>query len=259
MAKQASYNFNKKRPPVSPQTKNGGIVNAQHAHPSMDTAKYLLTPDTDFARPYLAVAGTRSAFIWPVGTEAFDIEDSATLGRHRYLGGGDLDVNVTHRRETTITMTGTFPGWTSVENMVALRQVFAQNTPEKGKILHLPGIMPHLQYVACERLVHSHAKDERSQDIDYTLVMVVIGTGPKAPKVALSQTSASKGRGLHSFKVTAKINTLRKIAKHFYGTEDRWTVLYSISQNAHFFDKAGIASHEVPNHRINPGIVIYYS
>lgn len=256
------FQFNRARPPRSPQVRHGGsAANAVTASPSQDTARYLLDPDDDFARPYLAVAGTKTAFVWPVGVEGFDIEDQAVLGRHKYLGDIQLDVDVVHRGEMMITMTGIFPGWTSVDNMSALRQVFRMESPKRGKILHLPGILPHLQYVVCESLRHGHPDDERKQDISYSLTMVVIGTGPVVPRNLLPGvpgTGPTKGRSQKKFIVNATVNTLRKIAQNLYGDTARWTSLYAIRANAAYFDKHGIPSHTAPDKRLPKGTAIYY-
>lgn len=258
-----AYKFNRSKPPLSPQVRHGGsAANSVTASPAHDTARYLLDPDDDFARPYLAVAGTTQAFIWPIGVEGFDIEDQAVLGRHKYLGDIQLDVDVVHRGETTITMTGVFPGWTSVDNMSALRQIFRMGTPQRGKILHLPGILPHLQYVVCESLRHGHPDDERKQDISYSLSMVVIGTGPAVARNLLPGvpgSGAAKGRTQKKFVVNATTNTLRKIAQKLYGDTGRWTTLYAIKANAVWFDKHGVPSHAAPDKRLPKGTPIYYT
>ena len=250
------YPHNHEQPPKSPVVRHGGVL---HAH---DTAAYLLDPDDDFARPYIAIPGGR-AFVWPLGTQGFRLEDAAELGRHKYLGEIELDIDVTHKAETTITLSGVFPGWTSVENMNALRAIFYADTPERGKILHLPGILPNLQYVVAERESFSHAQDERTMDIEYEFSVVKVGTGRRGPSVGPTQpnqggSTQGKGRGTRSFRVNAKVNTLRKIAYHVFRNGARWTELYAIKKNASWFDKRDISSHKAPDYRLPLGTVIYY-
>jgi hypothetical protein len=252
------YRHNTEKPPLSTAVRHGTL---QAGLPVEDTAKYLLDPDDDFARPYLAIPGG-AAFVWPVGVEGFELQDQAELGRHKYLGEIELDVDVIHKAETTITLSGTFPGWTSVENMQALRGVFFADTPERGKILHLPGILPNLQYVVAERGSFTHAQDERTQDIAYALTLVKVGTGKRVSsgttRPNAGQGTAARGRGTRKFRVTANVNTLRKIAYKVFRNGARWTELYAVKANAKWFDKRNISSHRVPDYRLPLGTVIYY-
>jgi hypothetical protein len=222
----------------------------------------MLDPEDDFARPYIAIPGGR-AFIWPLGVQGFELQDQAELGRHKYLGEIELDVDVTHKSETTITLSGTFPGWTSVENMNALRAIFYADTPERGKILHLPGILPNLQYVVAERETFNHAQDERTMDIEYQFSVVKVGTGKKAPNTGPTQPdqgrgTTGKGRGTRQFKANSQSNTLRKIAYAVFRNGARWTELYAIRANAKWFDSRDIPSHKAPDYRLPVGTVVYY-
>lgn len=251
------YPHNSQRPPKAPTVRHG-VANLRGV--VMDTAKYLLDPDDDFARPYLAIPGGR-AFVWPLGVESFEVADQAELGRHKYLGAIEVDVDVTHRAETTITMSGVFPGWTSVDNMNALRDIFYRETPERGKILHLPGILPNLQYVVGESLRHTKAEDDwQSMDIAYNITFVKVGTGRRGPNVGPTRPNQGqdKGRKAGRFRVNSKYNTLRKIAMKVYRNSDRWTELYAIKKNAQWFDRRNIPSHQAPSYRLPNGLVIYY-
>ena len=252
------YPHNHERPPNSPALRHGTQTDLS----ATDTAQYILDPDDDFARPYIAIPGGR-AFIWPLGTQGFRLEDAAEIGRHKYLGEIELDVDVTHKAETTIVLSGVFPGWTSVENMNALRAIFYADTPERGKILHLPGILPNLQYVVPERQSFSHAVDERTMDIEYEFSVVKVGTGVRAPNTGPTQpdqgrNNTPRGRGTRQFRANSKVNTLRKIAYAVFRNGARWTELYAIPKNASWFDKRDIRSHKAPDYRLPLGTVIYY-
>src|SRR5688500_16933540 len=100
------YKHNTAKPPPAISLKHG-IANLDQV--VEDTAQYLLDPDDDFARPYLAIPGGR-AFVWPLGVEGFELVDQAELGRHKYLGEIEIDIDVTHKAETMITLSGIFPG-----------------------------------------------------------------------------------------------------------------------------------------------------
>lgn len=264
MALPKQYDFNLAKPPKSPHVAHvDAPANAPHFDQAKDSAKYLIDPDDDFARPYLAIPGTHRAYIWPLGIEGFELQDQAQLGRHKYLGEIELDVDVIHRAETIITLSGTFPGWTSVENMNALRAIFYADTPERGKILHLPGILPNLQYVVAETETFRHEQDERTMDMAYSLSVVKVGTGAKAPKTGPTQPNEKhkargRGRASHIFRVTPAVNTLRKIARKVYGSEKRWADLYAVDKNAKWFNSRNIPTHQIPDYRLPVGLRIYY-
>jgi hypothetical protein len=247
-----------KPPPASKSV--GGIIENEIPAVLRDSARYLLEPDVDFARPYLAIPGG-DAFVWPLGTEGFEIQDQAELGKHKYIGDIKIDVEVVHRAETNITLSGIFPGHTAVDNMFALRQIFQAETPTSGKVLHLPGILVQAQYVKCERLTNSHAEEERNQDIAYSLSMVRVGTGKDTTRPAITASTGTPtptGAGTRTFRCTATVRTLRAIANYVYGNMNFWTRLYSISHNANWFSNRQIATHLIPTYSMPIGTVIYF-
>lgn len=246
------YPHNQAKPPSSDFVRHG-TTNLSQAE---DTAKYILDPDDDFARPYLAIP-RGDAFIWPLGIEGFEVIDQAELGRHKYLGDIEIDVDITHRAETTITLSGVFPGWTAVDNMQALRSIFWAETPERGKILHLPGVLPRLQYVVGERCQFTHAQDERLQDIGYTASFIKVGSGGKSTGIPADDNNFP-GFGTRRFRVSAKTNTLRKIALSVFNTSTRWTQLYANKKNAKWFNSHNISAHNAPDYRLPLGLIIYY-
>jgi hypothetical protein len=135
-------------PPLPPSAIGKEFVNAV-PKVILDTARYIRLPDTDFARPYITVPGGPS-FVWPLGIEGFEVQDQAELGIHKYIGDIELDVEVMHRNQATITLSGVFPGHTSTENMLGLRTVFQAEQPPGGKILHLPHVLSQAQF-SCVR------------------------------------------------------------------------------------------------------------
>lgn len=250
-------------PPLPPSAIGEDIANAV-PETIRDTARFLLIPDRDFARPYISVPGGPT-FVWPLGVEGFEIQDQAELGIHKYIGDIQLDVEVTHRNQTTINLSGVFPGHTSVKNMLALRTVFQAEQPPGGKVLHLPGILSQAQFVACQSLTSTHAEDERTQDIVYAASFIRIGTGASADSAssapivtASTGTPVPRASGSRSFHATATVNTLRKIAQNVFGDARKWSLLYSNKTNAAWFNKKNIPTHKIPDYRLPPGTTVYY-
>lgn len=227
---------------------------------ALDTARYLLDPSNDFARPYIRVPKGQ-VYVWPVGIEGFQIQTDSTLGIHKYIGDNNVDVQVVHRGEKHITLTGTLPGWTSNENMRALESVCVARSPERGKILHLPGLYTHLQYVQVVSWGFSHDEDDiMSMDIRYTLEVVKMSLGPKKPGSPTQPNQQGGGKppplGKHVFRVNHKHRTLRSIARKVYHRRDRWTDLYIL--NHKIFDRKKVPSHKIPTYRLDLGTKIHW-
>lgn len=256
----SGFSFNRTKPPLSPMARRSSFVGGDE-----DTAKYMRVPDDDFERPYLAVPGG-IAFIWPLGVEGFEITNSAELGKHKYLGQIEIDVDITHKAEKNIIMSGVLPGWTGVDNMRALERVFNADTPERGKILHLPGILTNLQYVVCQDSSFSHAEDDRTQDLSYSLTMVKVGLGKPGPVTSSTQATVSSGgpttaepRGTFTRFASAQPgqNTLRQFARTFLGNANLWTTLYADPRNRALFDNANVPSHQVPDFALPTGTQVW--
>lgn len=249
-------NHNKIKPPLSPALVRGGV----RSRFIDDSAKYILMPDEDFARPWLAIPGG-DAFVWPLGTEGFELQTQAQLGLHKYLGEIELDVSVVHRAEKHITLSGVFPGWTSDANMRALQAVFEADTPENGKVLSLPGIFTNFNYVTCETLSFNHDEGDRTQDIHYSLSMVKVGLGKRIKqkkRVHHPGKGKGRGKGKRYFTANNRYHTLRTIARKLFKNVNRWTELYQM--NAQWFDnhQPPIPTHEIPDYRIPNGHRVRY-
>ena len=81
-----------------------------------DTAHYILKPDLQFYRPWLASPGVGAsgiAFVWPLGIEGFTLASTAELGIHKYIGDNDIDIEIVYPDEYHITLNGIFPGKTA--------------------------------------------------------------------------------------------------------------------------------------------------
>lgn len=246
------FPHNTLKPDTIPQTQrvNRAVV---------DSAKYIVQPDDDFVRPYLAVPNGR-AFVWPVGIEGFELTDTPEVGKHKYLGGVGLDVDVTHRGEGQIALSGTFPGWTSQDNLLNLRDIVYAVAPRNGKILYLPGVLDTIQFVVVTTSVFTHAEDERTQDITYSLTMAILSDGAKikSPTQPGQGDTDNPKRGKRKFQVTSTTNTLRKIAAKVFANPSRWTDLYAIQANAAFFNKRNVPQHNVPDYKLPTTMVVYF-
>lgn len=247
---------NRARPPLAPSVSHG----RGRTRFLDDSAKYILQPDADFDRPYLAIPGTPRAFVWPLGVEGFELAGNTQLGIHRYLGELELDVSLVHKNETHIRLSGVFPGWTSVENMNALRGIYDADTPERGKILHLPGILPELQYVVGENFTFTHADDDRTQDIAYNISFVKTGSRPykkgERPKKPPPVGKRPRKNARRFFRVNSKHRSLRNIAFKLFHDSRRWPELYV--KNSRFYTKHKIPTHKIPDYKLPLGFRVYY-
>lgn len=238
-----------------------------------DPAKYLI-PDSQlrYARPRLT-SGTKE-FIWPVGTEAFRHSGQAVLGIRRYIGDNAADVHVIHKDEAHIELSGVFPGLKSVDAMIALKDVITSQTPERGKILTLPGIFEEVKYVAVESYEFNHDEDDRTHSISYSIQFIVMGTGndignrkaaTPAPQPGVStrpgetakRPASSPNRTVTS---TQTMNTLPLMSKHVYGTPDKWPQIVEL--NAAYFQTVmagGLTPHHLlPFSVFGPGTKLKY-
>jgi hypothetical protein len=230
-----------------------------------DTARYLLVPGDDFQQPYLAIPGVNEAFVWPLGVEGFEESHDWQLGIHRYIGGG-TDVSVVYQDQMRISMSGLFPGWTSVANKNALERIASIESPTRGKILHLPGIQPRLQYVHIENMRFSHADNDFTEDLAYAISFIRVGVGAVTGDpnfMSLSGQSPSqpamrgpRGNAGRVFIVTTTANTLRLIARLLFNSIDLWAYLFE--RNATWFTDRNIPTHQVPDWRLPVGTEITY-
>lgn len=225
-----------------------------------DSAAFIQPPGQVFYRPWLSVPNGPS-FIWPIGLEGFHLEINPSLGIHRYIGGNAVVVNVTHKGEEGITLSGNFPGLTSAKQLQQLRDVVMVDTPPAGKILYLPGVLPYAQRVVVGSASFDRGVDERGSDLTYSISFERIGIQAKYPTPKLTRPttqphSPGKGGSARVFKVTSSVNTLRKIAQLKLKSASKWESVYN--KNTKLFSKLKITKHEAPNKRLPIGTKIYY-
>jgi hypothetical protein len=227
-----------------------------------DSSRYILTPGIEFYRPWLSVPGGAS-FVWPGGVEGFTCRIDPSLGIHRYIGDNAVVIDVTHKGQESITLSGTFPGLTSVDVFLALRDMIYQDVGENGYILYVPHLYPKTQRVFVQSAVFDHPQNERRRDLSYTLDFIRVGTGGKVSEPNLrtptpqpAPRTKQRGKASRVFVVNATVNTLRKIAKSKLKDAKRWDELYR--KNEKLFKRGQIALHKVPDYRLAAGTKINY-
>lgn len=236
-----------------------------HTGDSDDSARYIKIPGTEFVRPWLMIPGG-AAFIWPGGIEGFTCRIDPTLGVHRYIGDNAVVVDVTHKGQESIILAGTFPGLSSVDAFLSLRDLIYQDIPDGGFILFVPFLYPKTQRVFVQSANFDHPQDSRLRDLSYSIEFLRVNVGPTEDE-ALAQvetqtsaqagtpsTESQKGKPARSFTVTASVNTLRKIAKAKLGNANKWDQLYRANEK--FFKKHNVAMHAVPDYRLPQGTKI---
>lgn len=229
-----------------------------------DSAAYVRIPDKDFRRPWLGIPGYK-AFVWPVGVEGFELGVDPMIGKHKYLGENGVEVEVTHVGEESIVLSGSFPGRTSAANMNALRDIIMQPTPDRGKILYLPLVLPKYQYVVVETSRFTRGQEERFMDINYTISFVKVGTGKKITDIRSHQgtdasqipnTANDRGTPPRTFIVSDVVNTTRKIAAVIFDDPMLWNQI--AQPNKDWFVSARVPLAMVPDYRMPIGLALHY-
>lgn len=230
-----------------------------------DSARYILKPDSEFLRPWLANPPNGSAFVWPLGTQGFQLSSQATAGIHHYIGDNDVDVDIVYPDELHITMTGHFPGKTSSIFKRELRKVILDPSGDSGKILSLPGVEEQILYVKV--IAHSFVHDEgdNTSSIAYSVEFIRVGAGAKITLPTLTPptpnpTSKKKARGKSSKRISVKqgSGSARRVTQSVYGRVDSGAMQALIKSNADALEAAGIPAYAVPFTPLPVGTVLKY-
>jgi hypothetical protein len=212
-----------------------------------DPARYLVDPGSvkapgkhsagglRYARPY--IASGKNFFVFPVGVEGFRRSGQATLGLHHYIGANTVDGTTIHYEEGRIELSGTLPGITAQDNMVACLNILRSQPGDPGLVLYAPGVFEREQYVLAENWDFTHSSDDRTHSIDYTISLVRIGEGTKVkigptklPTPNPTVKTSPRGKPTKIFTVTDGARTLRAIAAKVYGNQDQWQKLVALNQ-----------------------------
>ena len=235
----------------------------------IDPAAYLLKPGTVdspghhssgqwvHARPY--ISNGDKTFVFPVGPEGFQEQGQATLGVHNYIGDTESDATTVHYDESRITLSGTFPGLTSVDVMKECRTMLRSPQKARGLILWVPGVFEQEQFVLPDTWSFEHAEDDRTHSINYTITFLRIGTKGHVndptnsiPPPNPGGNSGGKGKPAHVFTIRHGIRTLRAVAKHVYHDADAWPRLVRLNQgqlNRWKRKHPNVPLHKIPTYR----------
>jgi hypothetical protein len=165
------------RPPEYQGTYN------RHITAGEDEARYILMPDAEFDRPWIASPQGSSgpAFVWPLGVEGFSFSSNATAGIHHYIGDNDVYVDIVYPDEYHLVLNGVFPGNTSPQLMSLLRQVILHQPDPPG--IKLLSIAPAAALIQRVRVInHSFTRDagDTYTRINYSIECIRTGTGSAA-------------------------------------------------------------------------------
>jgi hypothetical protein len=226
-----------------------------------DTAVYLVRPGVNFIRPWLAIRNG-PAFQWPLGMEGFTLTIDPTLGIHKFVGDNAVTVDVIHRGEEHITLSGNFPGSSAPALIRALRDLVYQGAPDEGKILFLPEVMRFAQRVQVVHAEFSRTEENRGRDASYSIEFVRLGqlnslTKSIVPVISSPQVVTGKtAKSTRSVSADAKHNTLRKIALWKLNDARKWRTVYDANQK--FFVSHSIPLAKAPDYRLPAGLKVYF-
>jgi hypothetical protein len=200
-----------------------------------DGAAYVI-PLGRFQRPRFYVIGGLE-FEWPGGTEGLMLAGNATLAEHLYIGDNVAELQVVHRANERIEMSGQFPGRTGAANVRLLRAVLRAVDPPDHKRLELPGILTQAQKVIAESWEFTHDNEGRIGSFDYAITFRITGPGGSVDQPQLLSTQAqlidpiTVGRGdpARVFIVRDKRRTIRAIAFEVFGNPNLWRRLYDLN------------------------------
>jgi len=242
------------RPPTANETQ------IWKGNTGQDPARYLI-PDSNLFHKRPSIQSGNAVFIFPIGVEGFRRSGQALLGRHYYIGDNDVDVQVVHFDEARIELSGTFPGITAVDNMVELTNLLASPTPDRGKILYLPGIFERIQYVNVENYDFVHDAEDRTHSISYVLSFLRTGIGrrirdphgtPPKPNPSVKKKKRARHAGRYVI-VRDMSRTLRQIAHQAYGDSKLWGRVLELNEEPISKLIADVPRHQLPQYRFPIG------
>ena len=226
-----------------------------------DPAKYLI-PDDFLRHGRPSISSGDNVFTFPIGVEGFRRSGQALLARHYYIGDNDVDVQVVHLDEARIELSGVFPGLTAVDNMIELSNLLTSPSPDRGKILFMPGIFERMQYVNIENYNFDHEAGDQTHSINYTISFLRTGLGKKIrdphgqpPIPNPSVHTTVRGANTHRTKtVRDGQRTLRQLAKMAYGTAQLWARILILNKTPLEKKLKNVPRHKWPNYRLPLGM-----
>lgn len=228
-----------------------------------DTTKYLVERRR-FERPRLSIIGG-DEFEWPLGVEGISIAGTAALAEHLYIGDNAAVVQVMHRDNRRITMTGIFPGLTGSINVTSLLEIITAETPDNAKVLTLPfSIFHNTQVVVPETWNFDHAEGDASDSWTYTITFRRTGVSQKVipPKTVKSPVNPAgnktkpRGNSTRVFVVRNSASTLRAVASNVFDNPNRWREIYDKNQKA--LNKLNVPLVSLATKKLPLGMRLYY-
>jgi hypothetical protein len=183
--------------------------------------------------------------------EGFRRSATSQLGLHHYIGDNAVDGITVHYEEARIELSGTFPGITSQDNMVACFNILRTPPQDPGLILCAPGVFDNEAYVLPESWDFTHDAEDRTHSIDYSITLVRIGDGRK-----LKDPHGGAIRDVFTVKDNAR--TFRAIAKAVYKDPDRWNEILRLNGNTVGSWWSSIPAYQLPTYRWPVGTKFRY-
>jgi hypothetical protein len=119
-----------------------------------------------------------------------------------------------------------------------------------------------VQYVEVENYDFTHAEDDRTSSIAYTISFLSVGVVPAKTKGSGgSSGSSSKGKSARTFTTTQTVNTFRLVADKVYGDVNKWPKLVDLNRDRLIKNNPklkGVNSHQLPYYRWPVGTKIVY-
>lgn len=230
-----------------------------------DSAKFIVQLRR-FKRPRLR-APNGDKFVWPLGTEGVTLTGQAKLGIHTYIGDDRAEVQVIHRDEARVEMSGNFLGETAALNFQALRAIIISNYPQSGLLLDIPDVFQFEHHVYVENYEFSHPEDDNEENFTYRVTFVDTGkTRKRLPKLKSTRpptnpkTKKGKGKAPTYVRVKDGMRTLRAISKKVYRDPNKWKTLYNKNKKAlnQIMKEDGLPLAKLPTKPLPIGLKIYY-
>jgi hypothetical protein len=225
-----------------------------------DPAK-LIVGIARYERPTLSLVNG-GTFEWPIGVEGVTISGSAGLAEHHYIGDDDVVLQVLHRDDRHIAMSGMFPGLTGSANVRALLEIIKADTPEDGKLLTLPGIFLNEQVVVVSDYNFTHDEGDHNDSWIYTINFRKVNIGRKItrPKTTISPSNPdeeekAEGKTPRVYTIKAGVRTLRAVARAVYKNENRWNEIYQKNQR---FQGSQDSLHQLPTKPLPLGMKLNF-
>lgn len=232
-----------------------------------DEARYILKPDHEFDRPWLASPQGKGgvAFVWPLGVEGFQFSSSATAGIHHYIGDNDVYIDIVYPDEYHITLNGLLPGRTSIDLIPLLRQVILhQADPPGNKLLSIPPAAASIYNVKIISYSFEHDQTDFTHNVTYSIEFIRTGVGSLAASTvdalpSLGPSSAQlRGSSSRTYIVKSGARSFASLCNTLYGNSDMQSMIQLYTLNERTLARLGILFYKIPYALIPAGTLLHY-